>query len=363
MVNVEKYIRKLLFEYDCVIIPDFGGLLTHPIGAHYDASHSVFLPSTKRVAFNEVLRMDDGLLAYYISVNEQILREEAARHVKKFVDTLQNRLKEGESIQLDSIGCFTANLEGRLVFEPDYHQNFNKEWYGLEGVEAHVLHPDQAIEPFDFVPVMEAEETGLLLYSKTKTKRRWLGWAAAAVISGLVVTASMVFKPLDDSTLSSLNPINSVKDIYSNLFPNDSEVQVQSRHNYPKVNVSPVVAAELPNQEASVPVTEPKKEDKLITPLVPEPVKEVPAAAVEEKLKPGSFYLIAGSFGKISNAKVLKKRLIQNGFQDAEVLGKLDGNLIKVSVGVYGTMDEAMNEKDRVDQITNADSWVFRTKR
>ena len=63
MAPVDKYIRKLLFEFDCVIIPDFGGLLTNRVGVRYDESSQLFKPAGKRLAFNEILKIDDGLLA------------------------------------------------------------------------------------------------------------------------------------------------------------------------------------------------------------------------------------------------------------------------------------------------------------
>ena len=145
MVTVDKYIRKLLFEQDCVIIPDFGGLLTHYIQAHYDSTQAIFTPSSKRVAFNEVLKLDDGLLTYYISVHERISREEAVTLVKKYVETLRTTLKEGQTVTLDAIGSFSANSEGKPVFEPDYAQNFNNDWYGLEPLEVRMFEKKTAV--------------------------------------------------------------------------------------------------------------------------------------------------------------------------------------------------------------------------
>ncbi|MDA9349687.1 hypothetical protein N9R21_07960, partial [Polaribacter sp.] len=32
-MTVEKYINELLYRYDCVIVPNFGGFITNKIGA------------------------------------------------------------------------------------------------------------------------------------------------------------------------------------------------------------------------------------------------------------------------------------------------------------------------------------------
>ncbi len=359
MVTVDKYIRKLLFEQDCVIIPDFGGLLTHYIQAHYDSTQAIFTPSSKRVAFNEVLKLDDGLLTYYISVHERISREEAVTLVKKYVETLRTTLKEGQTVTLDAIGSFSANSEGKPVFEPDYAQNFNNDWYGLEPLEVRMFEKKTAVntEMAELVSDLATEE------AEPASKNRmlagsWVRWAAAAVFAGAVLTLSLIYKPADNSLLSTLNPVYSISELYVSAVAKFPQLTAKSEAKPPESKVA----------ESSQDWAEPIAVPPVPTPVVPDSKEEITAQAelepVVEKVENthGDYYLIAGSFGKMRNAVVLKNRLLKQGFTATEVMDAMEGKLIKVSVGSYKTMRLALLDKDKVDEITDAESWVFRKK-
>ncbi|MCK5537667.1 MAG: hypothetical protein KAI79_12630, partial [Bacteroidales bacterium] len=60
---LSKYIRDLLYRYECVIIPEFGGLLTKTISTKIDEETNTFYPPTKQLGFNSQLIENDGLLA------------------------------------------------------------------------------------------------------------------------------------------------------------------------------------------------------------------------------------------------------------------------------------------------------------
>ena len=62
-----NYIKDLLYRYDCVIIPNFGGFITNKISAKFNVDSSCFYPPSKQIAFNSHLKGNDGLLANYIS--------------------------------------------------------------------------------------------------------------------------------------------------------------------------------------------------------------------------------------------------------------------------------------------------------
>src|SRR5215217_4855731 len=94
MIAVETVIRKLVGEYEFVIIPGFGALLSHQIPAAYDDMSQTFSPPAKKLAFNEFLKLDDGLLANYISRHESLSHLEAVDYVKGYTDKLRAGLQE-----------------------------------------------------------------------------------------------------------------------------------------------------------------------------------------------------------------------------------------------------------------------------
>ncbi len=77
---IEKYIKYLLFEHDCVVIPDFGGFIANYVSADIHPIRHTFVPPSKNIAFNEMLKLNDGLLVAHIANHEHISREEALQH-------------------------------------------------------------------------------------------------------------------------------------------------------------------------------------------------------------------------------------------------------------------------------------------
>lgn len=387
MVTVDKYIRKLIFEHDCVIIPEFGGLLTHHIGAHYDSANGVMVPSRKRLAFNEVLNVDDGLLIYFISVNEKMNREEAAQSVRKYVDSLRASMQAGESVLIDSIGCFATNEEGKIVFEPEQNQNFNNEWYGFKPFRLK-QRSDARFSPVGSttlaaMPITELREeaNATIAYEESDEMEvatpmiQWYKWLAAAMLAGAVFTASMVYKTTDStSLLSTLNPITGIHDLFVTASLWDTQEKESEVVDFTQVVPEAAIAEEsqVPETTTLTP-TEPFQEI-IVEPIaekpvleatrISEPVREEVVPVVEKKEnKPAyelnKYYLIAGSFGKKSNAVELRGRLIKEGFSGAFIIEDADSKLIKVSSGVYTNYRQALEDKYTIDSITLADSWVY----
>ncbi len=49
---IANYIKDLLYRYDCVIVPHFGGFVTNKTSAQIDEDSLTFYPPTKQVGFN-----------------------------------------------------------------------------------------------------------------------------------------------------------------------------------------------------------------------------------------------------------------------------------------------------------------------
>ncbi|RZK88838.1 MAG: SPOR domain-containing protein, partial [Hymenobacter sp.] len=62
-MTLSDHLRPLLRDHDCVIIPDFGGLVAEPAPARVQpAGRHLLSPPTRQVAFNQALTRNDGLL-------------------------------------------------------------------------------------------------------------------------------------------------------------------------------------------------------------------------------------------------------------------------------------------------------------
>lgn len=376
MITVDKYIRKLLFEHDCVIIPEFGGLLTHHVGAHYDSVNSLFLPARRRLAFNEVLKIDDGLLTYYVAAHEKLSREEAAHQIRRYVDLLRQQLTDGGSVDMEAIGVFVANSEGKLVFEPDYSQNYTSECFGLYALP--VREVNRASSGTDEETVLTDSEVEFVASgATTQSSRTWVNWAAAAVLVGAVTLLSTLSTSSENpSLLSTLNPFETVKEFslesyttnetYTPTLVENTVIEVEPIvKEVPKPKLAPVeVVAYVPKSERRTLEVKEVSEPRHVVKKNQAP--KVPVAVAKKEVKPQTaenrYFLIAGSFGRLKNANELKEQLVRKGFTESSVLENAGGKLVKVSAGSFASMEGAMSQKRKVDAATGDQCWVYHQK-
>lgn len=376
MITVDKYIRKLLFEHDCVIIPEFGGLLTHHVAAHYDNVNYLFLPARRRLAFNEVLKIDDGLLTYYVAAHEKLSREEAAYQIRRYVDLLRQQLNEGGSVEMEAIGSFAANSEGKLVFEPDYTQNYTSECFGLYALPVReVIRTTSGNEEETVLTDTEVEYVAA--GTPVQSGRAWVNWAAAAVFMGAVTLLSTLSTSSDNpSLLSTLNPFETVKEFslesysanetYTPTLAENSVVENETAvKEVPTPRPVPLeVVAYVPKSESRVVPLKGISESVNVENTVEAPKVPVAPAkkAVKSRNRENRYFLIAGSFGRLKNANELKEQLIRKGFTESTVIDNVRGKLVKVSAGSYATMEGAISQKRKVDAATGDQCWVYHQK-
>ena len=128
-MSISKHINELLYNHNCVIVPGFGAFLTKNIAA--SRNNDVFSPPKKTIAFNGMLKENDGLLANRISATDGISYKAALKKIKKDVKTLASSLNVGE-VEIDNIGTLRLNDEKKIQFQPNQNVNFDSRSYGLE---------------------------------------------------------------------------------------------------------------------------------------------------------------------------------------------------------------------------------------
>lgn len=363
MKTVQSYIIDLLFEQDCVVIPDFGGFIINSRSAGLDKMERFMSPPQKWLAFNELLKSDDGLLSSYISGCQKISREEAVVQIKKFVEQTRKSVKLNESVYIVNLGTFTLNAEQKLQFQPDPKMNFLTESFGMDNIKLKYFTPLKAKESEEVqtlelpAPVYRTLQLKDREYihedSKEETSIRPIRKASrllsvitiflgvSAFISGLY------FYDSNPSTgLSSFNPF-SVISHFKQHFPET-----------PKVN--PVVVEKKDEAVKAEEITASKNA----------PAENVAAKeplVVEKAIitKPETrYYVIAGSFGSEKNADKMRKILKSNGLdQKIEFLFPVKNEkLIKVSAGEFSDETEAKTFSKTVSDKIKQQTWVFKVK-
>lgn len=368
MTSVLDYTRKLLYEHDCVVLPDLGGFLAYFSHAFYSEQNELYHAPQKRVAFNEALKLDDGLLVHYLTINEQISRDEAQKRVRLFVDTIKNTIKETGTYSLDGIGTLENNAEGKLQFEPTPEINFYSEGYGLKSLHVNRVMASVKIEESesatDWTTADRAAEE-LPLELPRRRRSRVAMYVGGILLIGSALVGGLMQVP-SESLKSSLNPFELVTAVKGWL-PADKK-----SNDVKKDIIVPVQETIKVSDSKSVTFTEaaPKsisevKEAKVATPV--EKVKTTPAPTAE--ITTGSFksdenpdYLvIAGGFSKLENARKLESKLKRNGFEDAAILNPdpVDGKLIIVTAMGCENSKKAKAHLPTVSRLAGAMAYVM----
>ena len=105
---IANYISDLLYRYDCVIVPDFGGFVANRVGAQVNNFTHTFSPPTKQITFNGLLKHNDGLLANYIASSENISFEKASTAISLSVIRWQNEL-QSKAVKIENLGSLSLN--------------------------------------------------------------------------------------------------------------------------------------------------------------------------------------------------------------------------------------------------------------
>lgn len=360
MTSVLDYTRKLLYEHDCVVLPDLGGFLAYFSHAFYSEQNELYHAPQKRVAFNEALKLDDGLLVHYLTINEQITRDEAQKRVRQFVDLIKNSIKEKGTYSLEGIGTLEINDEGKLQFEPTPITNFYAEGYGLKSLKVAMIKAAVKVEASESATDWtttdrSAEELPLELPRRRRS--RVAMYVGAVLLMGAALVGGLTQLP-SESLKSSLNPFEllpAVKgflasdkksnDVIEKKLPSVQQETTESK----SVKIALAVKAE--------PVTEVKKV-KLVAPRVKSEEKNL---ITSFKSDDNAIYLvIAGGFSKLENARKLESKLQRNGYENATILNPepTEGKLIIVSAIGCENAKKAKTYLASVSRLAGANAYV-----
>lgn len=135
-MHLADHIRPLLRDHDCVIIPDFGGLVADLSSARAQPGRQALSPPTKLVAFNQALTRNDGLLVDALSQHLGLPTTQAREVVRTAVASLQQELNETNRTELPGIGIFRRAAGRGLAFEYTGTDNLLAAAFGLPELAA-----------------------------------------------------------------------------------------------------------------------------------------------------------------------------------------------------------------------------------
>ena len=84
-MQLENLIKELIYTNDCVTIPDFGSFIANRFPSIYNKEESKFYPPSRRITFNSKIKNNDGLLASFISKENNISYDQAVKKIHEEV--------------------------------------------------------------------------------------------------------------------------------------------------------------------------------------------------------------------------------------------------------------------------------------
>ena len=182
-MDITFYLVELLRLHDCVIVPDLGGFVTNYRPAEMDLARNSFNPPVKEIIFTGKLSKNDGLLVNHISETEGVGYMEARLIISEFVDEIWSKLENGDKIEFQNIGSLEFDKNEKLIFEPEIHENFLLEAYGMEGFQFPQLERKEIITSKRIFADKEAVRP---VFSSRKVK---------ALAIGIPILLALVFVP------------------------------------------------------------------------------------------------------------------------------------------------------------------------
>ena len=134
-MNLASYINDLLYRYDCVIVPNFGGFITNKVSAKINENTNSIYPPSKKISFNKHLNVNDGLLVNYVATSENISYDKATKDILNCVNNWKIEIQTN-TITIGALGSLSLNESKQYIFEPNTKVNYLTDSFGLSEVES-----------------------------------------------------------------------------------------------------------------------------------------------------------------------------------------------------------------------------------
>jgi nucleoid DNA-binding protein len=306
-MSVEIYIKELLLFHDCVIIPGLGGFIANYKSAEVNEMKKVISPPSKSILFNRNLSHNDGLLTGHISRKTGLGYKDAEKVVITYADKILKTTGSGAKFTIDELGFFYLDKHRKLQFQSELSTNFLLESYGLSDVYIRSMYQSAVRGSSRYI---SADISGA--NRRKKIRRLVYTGIAASLLAAMVLipmktgyfeyTGLRLFKETDEA---------------GNEIPAKNEVTVQ------QTGV---------NQTSESEVIE---------------------------FFPTEYHIITGSFKEFGNARMLMKRLIDQGY-DARILS-VESEYFRVSAVSFDNKQEASQTLVEFRKLPGMSSaWILK---
>lgn len=320
MQKLDRHISELLYDYDCVIIPNFGGFVTNYAPAKIHPVQHTFTPPSKSIVFNKNLKSNDGLLANHMAVGLNTDYLQALKYIDQFVTETNLKLKSGKKVTIEDVGVLFWDAERNIQFQP-HPKNYLLDSFGLAQFQSPAIKRDALVKRIEKQLKDRQPEA---LPAKRKTIKRVIIAAVAVPLIAALIWIPFQTDLLTKSEKANLNPFPAKNKTQEVVNEQPVAVEIPVDKDTTLVNTSAVTA---PSQPVTKTMIEPVKADTT-------------AVARMENRDAFKFHVVAGCFQVENNAVKYIESLRQQNI-NASIIGQNEKGLYVVSCGNFATRKEA----------------------
>ena len=393
---ITNYLKELLNDNECVIIPEFGAFISKRHSATIDYANHSFIPPFKEIVFNNKLTNNDEILVDFISKKENISKEDSLTKIQNFVNQTAAILDVNNEYVMEGLGKM-RKFGNDYVFEVSHSENLLGDSFGLT--------------EFNYKPVFRTEtyqiiKERIVVEQKAKNTEYTIAIENVEEISDTPRRRPSMFRTLafttlafvlvflinwttdkPDSNLASWNPF-----LYSS--PNEFLIEIQNTietqnlknsESQNVINSESAVACseeiatvetieevvleeevlEISDSEIVELTTEVQAEDISETHQLnssdPQQLRssatQLLSSSVPQILN--SYYIVGGSFQTEASAEKCLNGIKAKGFENASILEKNEKGYIRVYYESFAEKADALVRLDEIKSKYDNSAWLL----
>ena len=403
---ITNYLKELLNDNECVIIPEFGAFISKRHSATIDYANHSFIPPFKEIVFNNKLTNNDEILVDFISKKENISKEDSLTKIQNFVNQTAAILDVNNEYVMEGLGKM-RKFGNDYVFEVSHSENLLGDSFGLT--------------EFNYKPVFRTEtyqiiKERIVVEQKAKNTEYTMAIESVEEISDTPRRKPSMFRTLafttlafvlvflinwttdkSDSNFASWNPflysspnefLIGIQGNRISSLDNEQQTTPQQLSNSEPQNLrisesqniisleSAVVyneeiatvetieevvleeeISEISDSEIAEVTPEVQVENILATQQLSNSATQALSSSVPQILK--SYYIVGGSFQTEASAEKCLKGIKAKGFENASTLEKNDKGYIRVYYESFAEKADALVRLNEIKSKYDNSAWLL----
>ncbi len=358
MNTISANIAQLLHEYECVVVPGFGGFVTNYRASEVDTSAKAIRPPMRDLDFIDKLTFNDGVLVRRLAERNGRSYQEAINSIEEYTKNCTKALYNQQPIYVPKVGEIRADAKGNTHFQAE-NTNFLTDAFGLPELD---LKPIHVTTPP--TPVKTAITPAPVVTSQTKNMAK-----SSFNLFNLLLLATLLFaayyvwdrygntKRNTPQTEKKLPVYDDDEDLYNY---NDNQTELEETDDIDYTDNMTVISSddEYIDNETVEEIRTPQEPVETVREEVVKPTK-TPTTNTSPTRSYGTqrYVIIVGSFADGGNAKRMINECRRQGY---ETTTSWSGSMKRVGVVVNCSKNQLNSKLRQVQNRFNSGAWVMK---